>query len=174
MHNFKHSVFPLLSKLLTGLLLSALLTACGFQLRGAYQLPQEMSSTYVEAPDENSDLVRALKRSLKASGVNLFAQASEEAAVLKVGNAQKSKRIVSVDSRGKAREYTLTYAVVFSVSFEKTDFEMSEQTISISRDFLFDTEDVLGNSREEAQLYTEMQQDAVRLILLRLQSKTQK
>jgi len=174
MHNLKHSVFSLLSKLLTGFLLSALLTACGFHLRGAYQLPQEMNSTYIDAQDENSDLVRSLKRSLKASGVNLLEEALDEAAVLKVAKAQKSKRIVSVDSRGKAREYTLTYAIVFSVRVEQTDFEMSEQTISINRDFLFDTEDVLGNSREEAQLYTEMQQDAVRLMLLRLQSKTQK
>ena len=174
MHKHKYLTFHLFAKVVTWFLLPALLISCGFHLRGAYQLPQEMNSTYVDTSDDSSDLVRSLKRNLKASGISILDKAVDEAAVLKVGNAQKSKRIVSVDSRGKAREYTLTYSIVFSVSFAQTDFEISEQTISINRDFLFDTEDVLGNSREEAQLYTEMQQDAVRLMLLRLQSSAQK
>lgn len=163
----------LINQLLFCLLVPALLSSCGFHLRGAYQLPVAMQATFVDAPQSSSELSRALKRSLKASDVRLLDEASADAAILKIGKEQKTKRIVSVDSRGRAREYTLIYSISFSLKATAADFEIAEQSISIDRDFLFDTEDVLGNSREESKLYEEMQQDIVRLILLRLQSKTQ-
>lgn len=153
------------------LLFLAVLGSCGFQLRGAYKLPAAMQITFIEAAQDNSEMVRALKRSLKASDIDLLDEPSSEAAILKLGGEQKSKRTVSVDAQGRAREYTLIYSVSFSVKAAELEFEMAEQTIKIERDFLFDTEDVLGKSREESQLYKEMQQDIVRLILLRLQSK---
>ena len=45
-----------------------------------------------------------------------------------------------------------------------------KQNLKLVRDFLFDTEDVLGKGREEAVLIEDMQQDMVRLIMLRLQA----
>jgi LPS-assembly lipoprotein len=80
-----------------------------------------------------------------------------------------------VDSRGRAREYTLSYAISFSLNGPQPVtgdvFRIEQQDLRIERDFLFDPEDVLGNARGESQLYEEMRQDLVRLILLRLQSK---
>ncbi len=153
------------------LLCLVLLTSCGFKLRGAYQLPDAMQLTYIESAS-NSDLTRSLKRSLKSSNIKLATEKTEDAAVLKLSAESRSKRIVSVDSKGRAREYTLSYAVSFSVQ-TAGDFEIKNRTVNIDRDFVFDTEDVLGKSREESKLYEEMQQDLIRLILLRLQSKTQ-
>ena len=156
---------------LAWLLCFTLLSACGFKLRGAYDFPQAMQSTYVQAENAGSDLVRALKRSLQENNVEVLAQAADNAAILKIYKETRTKRIASVDSRGRAREYTLSYAVSFSVRAEHATFEIDEQLVTIERDFLFDPEDVLGNSREESQLFAEMQQDLLRLILLRLQSK---
>jgi len=148
-----------------------LLSGCGFKLRGAYKLPVEMQVTYIDAVQKNSTLTRALVRTLKASDIKVAENAADDIAVLKLSNESKTKRIVSVDASGRAREYTLTYAIDFHVTALTAKFEIEKQTISIDRDFQFDTEDVLGNSREESQLYEEMQQDLIRLILLRLQSK---
>ncbi len=150
-----------------------LLSGCGFKLRGAYHLPEAMQTTYIDTAQSRSDFIRALKRSLKGSGINVVDKASDNAAALKVYNEQKTKRIISVDSKGRAREYALSYAVSFSVKALKKDFEINEQIIQIEREFVFDTEDVLGNSREESRLYQEMEQDIIRLLLLRLQSKAQ-
>ncbi|VAW68410.1 hypothetical protein MNBD_GAMMA10-171 [hydrothermal vent metagenome] len=161
---------------LVGLLCTVLLSGCGFKLRGAYQLPEAMQITWVETAQPKSDFIRRLKRGLKSSGAQLVDKASDNVAVLKIFNEKKTKRIVSLDANGRAREYTLIYAVSFSVKallleFEIPEFEIPEQTVQIERDFVFDTEDVLGNSREEVKLYQEMEQDTVRLMLLRLQSK---
>ncbi len=152
------------------LLVMLLLSSCGFQLRGAYQLPQAMQLTYVKAGSE-SDFVSALKRQLKASKITLVDVASDQAATLIIHKEQKQKRTVSVDSRGRAREYTLTYQVDFEVKHPSVEFSIEQQSVKIDRDFLFDTEDVLGKSKGINELYESMQQDVIRLLLLRLQSR---
>jgi len=152
------------------LLCISFLSACGFKLRGAYQLPAAMQTTYISS-QVSADFLRSLKLALKASKIKLLDEPADDIAVLKLFRESKTKRTVSVDSKGRAREYTLTYAISFTLNNQDQAFAIEEQTLSIERDFLFDPEDVLGNSRGEAQLYDEMQQDLVRLILLRLQSK---
>ncbi|MDH5471526.1 MAG: LPS assembly lipoprotein LptE [Gammaproteobacteria bacterium] len=145
------------------------MTACGFHLRGAYQLPDAMAKTYVQAANQNSELIRSLKRSLKANNILVVENTSDATAVLKITSESQNKRVLSVDSKGRAREYELSYAVGFHVQTGNADFSMAEQELKLEREFLFDTEDVLGKGREESTLIKDMQQDMVRLILLRLQ-----
>ena len=152
-------------------LLISFLSACGFQLRGAYQLPSEMAVIHIQAANPNSELVRALTRSLKASDIQMSDSMETAQAVLKIFNEKQSKRTISVDSRGRAREYALMYSVSFSVAAKDSDFKITEQKLRLERDFLFDTEDVLGKGREEAVLMKDMQHDTVRLIMLRLEAK---
>lgn len=157
------------------LLALSLLSGCGFKLRGAYQLPAAMQQTYIDAASVNADLVHGLSIALRASEIELLDAPSSEAALLKLFKETRSKRVVSVDSRGRAREYTLSYAISFALTGRQPVsgevFRIEQQDLQIDRDFLFDPEDVLGNARGESQLYEEMRQDLVRLILLRLQSK---
>ena len=157
------------------LLQLSLLSGCGFKLRGAYQLPPAMQQTYIDAASVNTDLLRSLSIALRASDIELLDAPSDDAAQLKLFKETRSKRVVSVDSRGRAREYTLSYAISFSLSGREPvsgdAFRIEQQDLQIERDFLFDPEDVLGNARGESQLYDEMGQDLVRLILLKLQSE---
>jgi len=170
--NFKLSEYraKLLKQFLV-FLLGVSLVGCGFKLRGAYELPEAMQVTYIDSLQVSSGLVRALKIALKASAVKIADIKTNDAAILKLYKEARDKRTVSVDAQGRAREYTLTYALRFSVLSGQQKIEIAEQIIRIERDFIFDPEDVLGNSRGESQLYEEMQQDLVRLLLLRLQSK---
>ena len=171
----KQTPLSLIQRLALALLSLSLLNGCGFQLRGAYQLPAAMQQTYIDAASVNADLVRSLSIALRASEIKLLDAPSSDVAQLKLFNETRSKRVVSVDSRGRAREYTLSYAISFSLSGPQPVtgdvFRIEQQNLQIDRDFLFDPEDVLGNARGESQLYEEMRQDLVRLILLRLQSK---
>ena len=146
------------------------LASCGFHLRGAYRLPVQMDDTYIKSADKNSELVQVLKRTLTASNINIVETKQQAQAVLSVFNELQNKRVISVDTQGRVQEYELNYQVSFDVAATDSDFIIEEQTIKLQRDFLFDTEDVLGKSREEATLIKEMQQDAVRLIMLRLQA----
>lgn len=161
-------------KIITAMILPALLlvllTGCGFHLRGAYQLPASMAKTYIQAANQNSEFIRSLKRRLKANEIILVENIEDATAILKVSSETQDKRILSVDSKGRAREYELSYAISFNVQASNSDFSVDRQTLKLQREFLFDTEDVLGKGREESTLIKDMQQDMVRLILLRLQS----
>ena len=148
------------------------LSSCGFHLRGDYKLPSQMASTYIKADDKNSELVRVLARSLKTSNVNVVATQQQAQSILTIANEKQEKRVLSVDTQGRAREYEISYQIDLNVSAVESDFSIAEQTLKLQRDFLFDTEDVLGKSREEDTLIKDMQQDMVRLIMLRLQAAT--
>ncbi len=145
------------------------LQACGFHLRGAYQLPESMATTFLETSNDNSELVRFLRRALLASDIELVESKDSAQAHLRLLAEQQSKRVLSVDSRGRAREYELSYSVDFVLATQDRVL-IPQQRLTLTRDFLFDTEDVLGKGREEAMLIRDMQQDMVRLIMLRLQA----
>ena len=151
-------------------LLVLFITGCGFHLRGAYQLPEPMAKTYVQASNQNSELIRSLKRSLKANNILLVENIRQATAILTVTSEAQNKRILSVDSRGRAREYELSYGISFNLQDTTSTIIVAQQSLKLTREFLFDTEDILGKGREESTLIKDMQQDMVRLILLRLQS----
>lgn len=161
---------------------NVLLPSCGYHLRGAYQLPPQMATTVIKADNMNSELVRSLKRGLETSGVTVIkpvvvhdgdSSTKSSAAVLRIVKETHDKRVLSVDALGRAREYDLQYEIVVELS-GADGLLVPEQTLQMSRDFLFDPEDVLGKSDEEADILRDMQQDMVRLILLRLQAASQK
>jgi len=172
----KHKDEKMKAGLILGLLLSFafMLTSCGFHLRGAYQLPFQMESTFIKSADENSELIRILKRTLKSNDINIVKTKKQAQAVLSVFNELQSKRVISVDTQGRAQEYELNYQISFDVTETGSSLLIKEQTIKLQRDFLFDAEDVLGKNREEATLVKDMQQDIVRLMMLRLQAVSKK
>lgn len=158
-----------------GLVLSLLLVlgSCGFHLRGQYHLNPALQKTWIQAASQNSDLVRQLRRQLRASGVELVKSADQASAVLRLTDEKQQKRVLSVDANGRAREYQIIYSITVAVDGQGDgpgkDYSLAPESVSLTRDYLFDTEDVLGKGREEASLVKDMQQDVVRLILLKLE-----
>ncbi|HEY9051661.1 MAG TPA: LPS assembly lipoprotein LptE [Gammaproteobacteria bacterium] len=154
--------------------LIVMMTGCGFHLRGAYELPADMSRTYISSANQNSELVRSLKRVLRSNQLTLVDNPVDAGAVLRIISEARNKRVLSVDSQGRAREYELQYSIKFEVSGKDNGFSLPPQELQLQREFLFDPEDVLGKSSEEADLINDMQQDMVRLIMLRLQAHGQR
>ena len=86
---------------------------------------------------------------------------------------EKNRRVLTVDGDGRAREYLLTYTINFTVntsSLTKKKSKVIKQSISLTRSLLFDTEAVLAVTNESEILYKDMQRNAARLILLKLQA----
>lgn len=150
---------------------------CGFQLRGSSDasgglgvLPTTMRKVYIQG-DPFSKLVLHLGRGLRASGAKVLPERQAGAAVLRILDQRFSRRVLSVGSDGKVREYELNY----TMRFEAVDAAGAElvpaQHISIVRDYLNDEIDVLAKSHEENIIRKEMVQDAVQLLLRRLQAR---
>jgi LPS-assembly lipoprotein len=150
-------------------LAAAALSACGFQLRGSngsYTIP--FHSMYIGFPD-NSQLGTELKRNLRATDQVVIADKPENAeAQFVVLGETRGKSILSLNSLGRAREYLLTYTLVYTVRDPKGVELIPATEISLRRNMAFDETQVLAKEAEEALLYRDMQADLVQQIIRRL------
>ena len=148
--------------------LIASLSACGFKLRGAYQLPETLQKIYVQG-STSSDLVKELKEILGYSAV-VVAKRSEASAVLNIIKEELERRTLSVDSRGKIREAELQYSVIFSVIDSDGVLLLEKETVMLERDYIDDENDVIGRSNEAGIITRDLKRDAAQRIVRRLQA----
>ena len=153
------------------LVVSLLLTACGFQLRGAANLPYE--TLHVSAP-RTSTFANELRRSVAASSqTRIVATPKEAQATLYVMDELREKLILSLSGGGRVREYQLRYRMSYRL-VDKDNKELRPRTqIALHRDLLYNDLDTLSKEPEEALLYRDMQTDAVSQLLRQLQTVQQ-
>ncbi len=152
-------------------LLLAVLAGCGFHLRGDVSLPSNMQALYIDGINRNSSFAVELRRTLRGSGINVVEDVSSAQAVVKLTNVRFDRRVLSVSgSTGKVREFELFYGAEVIVLDRAGKVILPAQPLRLVRDFVFDEDDVLGKSSEEAQLRKEMQTDLISQILRRLQA----
>jgi LPS-assembly lipoprotein len=145
---------------------SALLAGCGWRLRGDARVP--FKTLYVGFAS-SSLLGNELKRNLRAaSSTELVEDPAQAEAILQNLGETRDKRVLSVNSAGRPREYMLVSSVAIRVYDNKGQEFMPATTISLTRDISFNDSQVLSKEAEENQLYREMQTDLVQQILRRL------
>jgi len=149
------------------MLLVGSLNACGYHMRGIVTLPAEMQTTWIQGKD-SSQLVRALRRNLTASKINVVSEKTEGAATLSITRDAIARRILSIGSDGKAREYMLQYEVDYQLMGADAKPVHDLQKVRLQRSFLYDPNDVLAAGQEESTLRREMVRDMADLILRRL------
>jgi LPS-assembly lipoprotein len=152
-------------KQITVIYLACVISACGFQLRGDVQVSKSLLPLHIAAqgPVELRDEIQSL---LRSSGIALTDNAALAAATLSIQNAQRSRRVLSVDARGRAREYEISYVVSYRISTAET----INRAVRLSRELIFDPDSVLALDYETRTLYQDMRRDAARLILQQLQA----
>jgi len=153
--------------LLAGLAALAL-SGCGFQLRGAVDIPPQLSPMFIQSGGLVGDAIEAR---LTGSGVGLTASPQEAGLILRILSQDRQSRVVAVDRRGKALAYMLTYRVTFDATAGTGATLVERQTVSLDRTF-DDNPDVsvLGKQLESDIIYQDMADDAADQVLLRLRA----
>ena len=146
-------------------MLSVLISACGFQLRGVAKLPFE--TMYVEASD-TSPVGNDLRRALKSSNVRLTNSAAEAQAVVQLLGETREKIILSLSGGGRVREYQLRMRVSFRVYGPNNKELLVPTELVLLRDLSYDDTQILAKESEEALLFRDIQSDAVQQIMRRL------
>ncbi len=147
---------------------AALATGCGFQLRRQEGIP--FASLYIDAPP-GSAVAQRLVASLKTSKTTrLAASAAEAEATLKLLQDERSKTILSLSGSGRVTEFRLSLNLSYTVSGKDDRTLATPELIELSRDLTFDDAQLLAKSAEEGLLYRDMEEDAMRRILRRLQA----
>ena len=154
-----------------------LIQACGFQLRGALDLSQDISPIYLQQ-NNLFELGREVKALLTANKLQIAKNEKQAKAQLALLSEARSRRVLSVDSNGRVREYLLNYTVKFSIKINQSKDlnEINQQdrqdSISVYRSLVFDPAAVIAVVNQSEILYKDMQRDVARLILLRLQASS--
>lgn len=159
-------------RLLLPLLLVTGVSACGFQLREPLQLPPDLDGIRVVAANPYSPLAQALSRSLEHAGLEVAEGAADpdagDAGVLRIHSEGWDSQPISVDQFGRAQEFTLRYAAVFSLTGADGTRLVPEQVIELSREYVSLPENSTGSESEREMLARELQREMSAAVLRRI------
>ncbi|MBA3032135.1 MAG: hypothetical protein KKF85_10830 [Gammaproteobacteria bacterium] len=148
------------------LLLSLSLAACGFQLRGSYNLPWE--TLYLGMP-ESSEMYAQIKRSVEASTqTRIVTDPKAAQASLVILRNEQAKNILSLSGTGLVREFQLTRTFVYRIQDASGKELMAPSQIILQREMNFDDTRIFASEAEEITIWRDIQTDLVQQILRRL------
>lgn len=155
------------------ILVSIFIASCGFHLRGSQDLSAVLPEVQIQGTNIHSELGRELNNALTNAKVSVL---DESKILLSITKDSFAKRVLSLDSAGRANQYELNYQLSFSlIKKVKSDSEkinivdvMPSQTITEKREYLFDANLVLAKADEESRLNNDMRQAAILQLVRRL------
>jgi len=151
------------------ILISALcltVMACGFHLRGQATLP--FDTLYV-SPANDATFATELKRAVLAgTNARLSDNPKDAEAIFQLESESRERRILAINTGGTVAEYELRLYVTFRVYNSKGQNWIAPTILTLKRNVSYNDAQVLAKDYEEAQLYRDMQSDAVLQVLQRM------
>ncbi len=155
-------------RLLLAVIIAAVLTGCGFHLRGTVSGNLPYKTFYIALPD-TSEINVWLQRYIKASGnTEIVSDAQNAEAIFQQVDDRRDKTILSVNAQGRVREYRLIRNYTFRVVNAKGQLLIPPNEINLIRDITYNDSAVLAKDLEEAMLWRDMNTDLVNQIMRRL------
>tara|TARA_R100000005_G_scaffold86226_1_gene55006 strand:+ start:1876 stop:2394 length:519 start_codon:yes stop_codon:yes gene_type:complete len=152
------------------LLLAVLLSACGFQLRGAASstgLPAEWRQLHLETGSPNSEFTRELRSRFSANGIE-WVDRKEAAYILQLEPERFSQRNLSLTSEARAAEFELTLQTRFTVRAPDGTIAMESSEALVTKQMENDPSNVVGKAEEIRILQAEMRGELAQQILRRI------
>jgi len=165
--------------LLLSVCMGLLISGCGFHLRNSLTLPEDTPAVRVESVQPYSELAKLLRRRLQAIGATVLSEngptlsaddPSQTFARLAIHAERWGELPTAIDTGGRAQEYRLRYAVIFSFILADGSVLVPQQAIELSRDYTSQPTDATGTSTEREILAQELRRDMAASILRRVDS----
>jgi LPS-assembly lipoprotein len=141
------------------------LAACGFHLRGEYNVP--FASVFLSTTGA-SQVADKLRRALANSPTKLMPTATDAEAQLNVSDEKRERIILSLSGAGRVREYQLKLRVRYQLVDNKGGVPIPTSDVQLQRVMTYDDSQVIAKQQEEAMLYKDMEEDAAYQILRRM------
>ncbi len=123
-----------------------------------------MERTFVAAVDTHSQFYRELRAQLRMAGVNLVDTDADATATFSISFDETEQRVLSVSARNVPTEYEVYYIIEYALSSGAKNL-LDTQTLTLTRDYTYDSRLVLGKGREEELLREAIVKDLVRIVL---------
>lgn len=148
------------------LLMSLLLAACGFHLRGHAGMP--FSTLYLNAANLGTPFISDLRQNLESNNVKLVNSAEDAEVILSIESEVLDKQILSLSGGGLVNEYQLFYRVSLRAYDNQRQDWIPAEVMEIRRDYSYDDAQILAKEQEETMLVQSMRTDMVQQIIRRL------
>jgi len=147
--------------------LIALLSACGWHLRGQANIPPALRILDVNMAKADFTTQKLLKNAFKSNNVTISADASYKLLIVK---DEAKKRTLSVSSSAKASEFELQQVLTFKLLNDEGQSLTEDLQIKSYRTQQYDADASAGKAQEEARIRRELKRDNVNKLLLKLQA----
>lgn len=144
-----------------------ILSACGFQLRGASEYA--FHRLYISGGGQMAtDISRYIRYGSK--GTVVVAEPKDADARLEIVSTTSSRTAVSLDANGQAREYEMRSAFTFQLVTPDGRPIIPLSTIRLTRNLPYSDSETTARDTEAALLNRDMQKDAVDQIIRRMEA----
>jgi LPS-assembly lipoprotein len=141
-----------LLKLVATVLAVALLAGCGFQVRGAAQLPPSVGVVYIDTSDRYTVFYRQLTAAIRQDNRRITRDSTAADAVIRILRDETGQRVLSVSALVNGNEV------------------LPPEQLTLTRDHTYDETQVLGKALEEETLRESLAADLVGLVTRRVSS----
>jgi LPS-assembly lipoprotein len=149
-------------------LIGIALTACGFHPRAKLDLPDTLGPVRVQTANPYSEIGLELATALTRAGA-VAATDDQPSAVLKITQEQITNAPVAVDQFARVREYITRYRVDFVLLGVDGTPVIEPQSITLSREYDFDSSASAGSPAEQELIAHELRRDMEAAILRRIE-----
>ncbi|TLX60732.1 hypothetical protein DN824_03995 [Stutzerimonas nosocomialis] len=147
---------------------AALLSACGFQLRGTGANDFALDEIGVQARNAYGETVKELERVLKNNGVQVTNAAPYR---LNLAREQSRQRTASYNTSGRSAEYELTNSLDYEF-LDRNGLLLMEDRVEVQRVYVHDESNLISSAQEADQLRKEMRRELIQQLAMRLQRVT--
>ena len=151
-----------------------MLSACGYHLRGAIDLPEALKKMYVHGASRR--LMTAIDRTFRTTEGKLVSTPEQAGMILNVLDEYYQRRTISLSSTGYSNEYELVYRLTFDLMDSEGSKLVSNQTIEVMRSYYNAqrSETLLSKDNEEIVIRQELYEEAVRSVIQRARAELKK
>ncbi len=151
------------------IVLLALLSACGWQLRGSMALPAGMQAVAIHTGQSGQMLAQELRQVLTSAGIEASLEDTIPGAWhIDILDEQLERRAISISREIKTAEFGLTLSVQWQLRNAAGDVVISPESVSTQSVYRQDTDNLAGKKREENRLLADMRRFLAGQILRRV------
>lgn len=143
----------------------AVVVACGFKLRGSYQLPPQLQQLQLLAA--TSALKQELELLLGNNQVNISNNGDY---ALKLFDVEHQRRVIAIDSAGNPMEYELSATVNYLLRAAKLDYQSAVEKVRVTRIQSYSGALALSADVERANIKRQMERELAARIVQQLSS----
>ncbi len=155
----------------TLLLLSLLLTSCGFHPRGQTIFAKPLQRIYIKTASPYGELTTNLEKYFKSSGVYIADSPQDATTVLQILSDTTNQQLLGVSGTQQTRQYNLILSVAFQITEPNGTLITSPETLSQSRTLPINSGQILGGSNEAIVLFQQMRRTIVFDMMNRISSQ---